>query len=273
MKPWPFLWCLTLLAGCDKPSAAERGPGGKPAASTPEATAPPVAEAKSPAGAQQNEARFDLVRDTGRVRESVVGTWYQVDHSLDGSATTLGLVKYFGDGTARAEYWTLVNSERRATFGTDRGEWKMRGDTILLHFEGQQQPATETKPVPPPVASTPSVNPPPATPSDLPPAAAAPEPAPAAPASANTPEPPAPRDDEQRLLEAAADWFTYEYRPSGVAPTDVKPDQIMVGVSVRVGSEFRLPQSIPGYRTDGAAPEPAGEPESVTGKLLKHILR
>ena len=283
MKPWPFLWGCALLAGCDKPSTTDSARNEKaapPAVAAPVPAAPvppPVVAAKPEAPVKPEAVPFDLVRETERVRQSVVGTWYQVDHSGDGAVTSLSLMKYFGDGTVRAEYWTLVNAERKATQGTDKGEWKLRGDTIALHFEAQTPPGTETKPPTPNAApaspSTPPAPSPAASPADLPPAAApaaAAAPAPAAPAA---PELSPARDDEQRLLAAAADWFTYEYRTGGIPAADQKPENIMTGVSVRVGSDFKMPASIPGYRGEGAAADPAPEPESATGKLLRRIFR
>ncbi len=287
MKPWPFLWCCALLAGCDKPSTTDSARNEKaapPAVATPvpppvvaeskTAAAPkPEAMTKTEAASKPEAVPFDLVRETERVRQSVVGTWYQVDHSGDGAVTSLSLMKYFGDGTVRAEYWTLVNAERKATQGTDKGEWKLRGDTIVLHFEAQTPPGAETKPPAPNAApaspATPPAPSPAASPADLP-AAAAPAPA-AAPAA--LPELSPARDDEQRLLAAAADWFTYEYRTGGIPAADQKPENIMTGVSVRVGSDFKMPASIPGYRGEGAAADPAPEPESATGKLLRRIFR
>lgn len=248
-----------MLAGCDRQPAAnqpapERAPNEKAAPKD-------VAKNPDPQGAAAGkpaDERLDLTRDTARVRDHLIGTWYQLDHMRDGTISTLTIAKYSADGTARDEYWALDHKERTATHGTDRGRWDLRGDTIMLHFEAQPPP-------PPPLVVETKPSPPPATPGDLPPAA----PAAAAPAAPEEPLPP--RDDEQHLLEFAPDWFTYEYRP-GLPANEPKAPVIPEGVSVRVGNDFKLPRSFPGYKSAGTDIEPP-EPPSAAENLLKRILR
>jgi hypothetical protein len=186
--------------------------------------AAPVVKAGTPV--KPGEVRFDLLRDTALVRESLVGTWYQADHLRDGSSSTFALAKLFADGTARNEYWTLDHAQRIATHGTDKGVWRMRGDTIGFHFEGQPAPAEPTPGVP------------------------------------DGPIPP--RDDEQRMLEATKDWFTYEYRPN-VNPTSENPGTTLVfeGVSVRVADDSKFPRSLPGYRSQGMDIDPPAPAEKA----------
>ena len=246
MKQWLPLLCCAVLAGCERrPVATERERIEKPPSQ------PAQPEVKAVADSKPAAPKFDLIRDTARVRENLVGAWYQVDHMRDGSTSALTVVKYFADGTVRDEYWGLDHRTRIATHGTDQGRWEMRGDTIVLHIEGQ--PAAASSAVVPKSASTP------ASPADLPAAA---------PAATN--ESILPHDDEQRLLEAAADWFTYEYRVGFSAGSkDPQPPSIAEGVSVRVSNDFKLPRSIPGYRREGTDLDPP----TATEKFFQRIFR
>ncbi len=245
MRTWFLLLACVVISACHKQPTVKRPP--------PEplpAPADPKSQIKQPpATSKPEDIRFDLLRDTTDVSKNLVGTWYQVAHMRDGSTTTLNVAWYFTDGTYRDEYWTLVHKDRIATHGTDQGLWQMRGDTITLHFDGKAAVVKETKPAP-------QTAQPPATAEDV--AAPAPTPAPAVAAEpVATTEPRKSRDDEQRLLEAAIDWFTYEFRGSvGVVTKDQQEVMVSNGLSVRVDNDFKMPRSIPEYRLEGDVPGP-----------------
>ncbi len=247
-----FLSCV-VIAGCNKPPAAENQRNENTA---PKADAKPPASQPAPTD-RPAEVQFDLLRETARVREALAGTWYQVDHMRDGSSSSLATVSLFADGTARNEYWTLDHKDRIAIHDTDRGRWELRGDTIVFHFEGKPGAVTGTPPAPTPAATTPSA------------IAPAPAAAPAvAPAPADDSE--KPRDDEQRLLQATKDWFTYEYRTGvGFPGSDKQPPIVIEGVSVRVANDFKLPRIIPGYRREGTDVEPPTALEKLFKKLSR----
>ena len=267
MKAWLlFLFCVAI-AGCNKPPAAEAPRNEN---STSKDAVPKDISSKETASkdtvpktdAKPGEVLFDLLKDTAHVREALAGAWYQVDHSRDGSTTSLSVVWMFADGTARDEYWTLIHKERIASYGTDQGRWKLRGDTIAFHFEGKPSAAASAPQKP--SATAPSTTPPSTT--EPPPAAAAPP----TPAPAVADESDKPRDDEQRILQATKDWFTYEYRTAvSSPPAGTEPPSVIEGVSVRVANDFKLPRSISGYRTEGKEAEPPG----ILEKLIKKISR